>query len=474
MPSPHASPEDVVIAFNPSQRSWATSRHTGTGFEKLPALDGLLLVSEQALKDAADDFGHVVSHRPSAVLRPGSAEDVVRMVRFARQHRLRIGPRGQSHTTYGQSQVEAGIVIEMSSLATIHSIREDRTVVDGGVLWSTLVQQTVALGRTPPVLPDFLELSVGGTLSVGGVSGTSFQHGAQADNVLELEVVTGEGEQVTCSPTQHRDLFEAVLAGLGQCGIIVRATLRLLPAPTHVRVYDLGYADVHTQVQDLRKALGPGRFDNVAGMVLPAPGGGWLHRVICAAHYSAPAQLDDARMLEGLSYQRGSEQLVDLPYIAWVNRLVEPMAEGKKLGYFAHPHPWCDLFVPASKLGAFVAEVLSEVSPAEFSPFAPILLLPFKRDLLTRPLFRVPEEDTFFLFDLLRTVTPETRSTADAVAHNRKLFERNREWGGTHYTISAIPLSPQDWKRHYGPAWEGLVAARRRYDPDTVLSGPRA
>lgn len=436
-------------------------------------LDGTLLSSEQALKDAADDFGHLVSHRPAAVLRPGSAEDVARMVRYARQHGLKTAPRGQGHTTYGHSQVASGIVLEMSGLATIHAIQQDRAVVDGGVRWSTLVNQTLALGLVPPILPDYLELSVGGTLAVGGVSSSSFKDGVQADHVLELTVVTGTGEQVTCSPTQHRDLFEAVLAGLGQCGIIVRATLRLVPAPEHVRLYDLGYADLGTQLQDLRKCIEPGRFDGMVGTLLPAPGGGWLHRLVGNVYSSGSTRPDDARVLEGLSYQRGSEQIVDMPFVAWANRLVPLMAEGHKQGYFEHAHAWCDLFVPDSKLDAFAAQVLSEISPAEYSPFSPIFFLPFRRDRLTRPLFRVPEEDTFFLFDLLRTVTPQTRPAADMVAHNRQLLERNRAWGGTHYTISAIPLTPEDWKRHYGPAWEAFAAAKRRYDPDTVLTpGP--
>jgi FAD/FMN-containing dehydrogenase len=233
------NPESVVTAFDPSTRSWKNAEHATSDFERLPALDGVLLLSTEALQEAADDFGHVVSRRPSALLRPGSAEDIARMIRFARKHQLKIGPRGLAHSMYGHAQVEAGIVIDMRSLATIHSLGEDRAEVDAGVLWSTLVDQTVALGRTPPVLTDVLELSVGGTLSVGGVSGNSFRYGVQVDNVLELQVVTGEGEQVACAPTLQRELFEAMLAGLGQCGVIVRATLRLIPAPARVRRFAL-------------------------------------------------------------------------------------------------------------------------------------------------------------------------------------------------------------------------------------------
>ncbi len=83
---------------------------------------------------------------------------------------------------------------------------------------------------------------VGGTLSVGGIGGASPHYGAQVDTVLELEVVTGAGRRIRCSPGRHLELFQAVLAGLGQCAVLVRATLRLLPAPSRVRHYRLGYS----------------------------------------------------------------------------------------------------------------------------------------------------------------------------------------------------------------------------------------
>jgi FAD/FMN-containing dehydrogenase len=350
---------------------------------------------------------------------------------------------------------------------------DDRATVDAGVRWSELVGRALAAGKTPPVLTDFLELTVGGTLSVGGVSGTSFRYGVQVDNVLELQVVTGEGEKLTCSDTQNKELFEAVLAGLGQCAIIVQATIRLVPAPAMVRLYDLGYADGGTQARDVVRANESGRFDYVLGFVVPGPDGGWVHRIHALGFHKDGAPPEDARLLEGLSYQKGSEQIMDLPYLMWVNRLVPQLAELKNLGHYSRPHPWCDLLVPASKIETLLGEVLKEVPPTEITPQFPVLMYGFKRERLSRPLFRTPNEDTFFLLDVLRTAAPETQGAAQMVAHNRKLYERNRQWGGTYYTISAIAMSPEDWKQHYGPAWDGLVAAKRRYDPDSVLTpGP--
>ena len=38
-------------------------------------------------------------------------------------------------------------------------------------------------------------------------------------------MVTGQGQVVTCSDERNSDLFNAMLAGMGQCGIIVNLML---------------------------------------------------------------------------------------------------------------------------------------------------------------------------------------------------------------------------------------------------------
>ena len=84
----------------------------------------------------------------------------------------------------------------------IISVAADTVTVEAGARWSSLLNATLSNQLTPPVLTDYLELSVAGTLSVGGVGGASPHYGAQVDNVLELEVVTGTGERVVCSAAQ--------------------------------------------------------------------------------------------------------------------------------------------------------------------------------------------------------------------------------------------------------------------------------
>ena len=251
----------------------------------LPPLDGELRFDKASRIAAADDFGHIVHRTPKGVLLPGSDQDVATTIRWAGGLGRKIAPQGQSHSVYGRAQVRAGIVIDMTQLRTVHDVQNDRVVVDAGAKWSEVLAATLPQGLTPPVLTDYLELSVGGTLVVGGIGGTTSQYGMQSDNVLELDVVTGTGEKVTCSPDSNADLFDAVRAGLGQVAVITRATLKLIPAPEHVRRYVLTYPDLRTLLTDERLLAADNRFDAVQGAALPTPTG-WKYRLDAVAQFS--------------------------------------------------------------------------------------------------------------------------------------------------------------------------------------------
>src|ERR671939_98027 len=244
----------VVAGFDTGLRSWVSAAELGHRATELaedfPDFDGVLLLDEASRTAAADDFGHLVHRQPLAVLRPGSVSDVVKLVRFARLNNIKVAARGQGHSTQGQAQVEAGVVVDMATLATVHEINPTPALVDGGTRWLDLLAQTIPQGLTPPTIVDFLELTVGGTLSLGGIGSQAFRYGPQVDNVVELQVVTGEGELVSCSASQQPRLFDAVRAGLGQFGVIVGARVRLVAAPPSARLYHALYGNLGSFLAD--------------------------------------------------------------------------------------------------------------------------------------------------------------------------------------------------------------------------------
>jgi cytokinin dehydrogenase len=455
----------VVVGFDPLTRSWVTSAVAAPGLEHVPSLEGELLTDPTSLQNAADDFGHIVHRTPVAVLRPGSINDIVVMVRFCNRHQIPVAARGKGHSTFGQPQVKDGLVIDMAALADVRHIGSDRAVVDAGAVWSAVLIDALVDGKAPPVLTDYLELSVGGTLSVGGIWGTTFQCGFQVDNVLSLEVVTGEGRLVTCSTHRNRDLFEAVLAGLGQCALIVRATVRLVRSTSLVRHFLLNYSDLATFTSDQRLLIAARRFDFVQGQIVADEAGNWSFVLEAAKYFNRP--FESAALLDGLHYE-GEAVIEDLPYFDFQNRLAETVELLKQIGLWFLPHPWINLFLPSSAVDDYVSDVLVEFEPGDIN--GPILLYPFWSGRSKRAMLQLPDEPVVFILALLRTVIPPGPTVEEMLASNRDLFERARDVGGKQYPIGAIPFRRADWVEHFGDQWRKLVAAKRRYDPNGILT----
>lgn len=464
----------AVLGFDVERKSWATAAELAGGRAKLapgfPPFDGEILTDDAALSAAADDFGHAIHRRPRAVLRPGSVEDVARLIDFARRHDIQVAARGQGHSTLGQAQVAAGVVIDLSSLATIHEVNAGDALVDGGVRWSELLAQTIPLGLAPPTLNDYIELSIGGTLSVGGVGAQTFRAGPQVDNVLAMTVVTGRGEVVDCSPLQNRPLFDAVRSGLGQFGVIVRARVRLMPVPPSTRYYQLPYTDLHVFLMDLLALVNNGRFDTVQGFAAPGSAGGWTYSLEVTKGFLPGHEPNDATLLSGLRFLAGQQASQDLSYFDYLNRLAPTVALLKQLGVWSFPHPWMDLLVPTAQAESFIGGTLAALDPADLGQ-GPILIYPFRGSRFKAPNFRVPDGDTFFLFGLLRTAIPPTAErSAELVAANRALFEKVRTVGGFFYPVDSVPMSVDDWRRQFGPRWPEFVLAKRIFDPEALLA----
>ena len=464
----------VVAGFDTRLRSWVSAAELepqATSLaEDFPDFDGVLLLDDASRTAAADDFGHIVHRQPFAVLKPASVSDVVELVRFACRNNIKVAARGQAHSTQGQSQVEAGVVVDMTTLATVHEINPTNALVDGGTRWLDLLTQTIPQGLTPPTLVDFLELTVGGTVSLGGIGSQAFRFGPNVDNVLELQVVTGEGELVTCSSTQNRNLFDAARSGLGQFGLIVRARVRLIPAPPNARLYQAFYSSLPNFLSDIESLIDDGRFDTVQGFAVPDGAGGWLFQLETTKYFSPGNEPDDASLLAGLAFNPGTQTAQNMTYFDYLNRLAPLVEFLRQIGVWALPHPWVNLFVPAENAQTLIGETLATLTVDDMGQ-GPILIYPFNRELFSTPFFRVPDSRHFFVFSLLRNAVPPTpERVAQLVAANRTLFERAVMLGGKRYPFDSVPMTKHDWQQHYEPLWGQFVSAKRHFDPDGILT----
>ena len=467
----------TVFGFIPSTRSWATVAQAALPFDRVPALDGVLVTDPASLSADSVDVGNFIHNTPVAVLRPASVDDIRKMVRFCRRFRIHVGARGQGHTTFGQSQVEAGLVIEMSTLNKVHSIAPTTADVDAGVLWKDLLQTIVPQGLTPPALTGFTGLTFGGTLSVGGIS-ANYADGGQVDHVRELEVVTGEGEVTRCSTRECPELFEAALAGLGQCGIITRAVVDLVPALPLVRTFQAVYTDNATFFRDFRALINRGELDELYNVGVPNGSGGFSYQLNAAKYFDPASPPNNDQLLRGLAFSPSEATVQDVPYLSYVLRVDTLIAFFKQIGLWDGVlHPWFDVFLPNRTVEQYVGEVTPTLTTEDVGATGFLLLFAKKRSKFTRPFLRVPDsDDWFFLFDILTANAapgPDPAFQARMMARNRRLFEKARRAGGTRYPIGTIEFNRADWMLQYGDEWPELVRLKQRFDPDGILTpGP--
>jgi len=476
-----ASSSMFIVGFNPRARSWVLDGQTAAvkSFDNVPKLDGSLLSDDPSRAAAATDLGNIIHRTPAAVLKPGSVRDVITMVQYANRHSLKISVRGQGHSVYGQSLVDAGIVVDSS---TLKQILVNRNSVDAepGATWGDVAKASLAKGLTPPVmLADSSQtVTVGGTLSIGGMGTTCMRFGAQVDNVEELDVVTGDGRLVTCSSRHESELFNMVLAGLGQCALIVRARVQLVPAQSQVLLHDLLYSDFETFLSDLKRLTTEGRYDHLGGAARKR-GDTWGFAIGAGKFYTPPTDPNLAGSAAGLKSTSVSEP-VQMSYWDYLHRTKNTATDeaGGPLRPVSFAQPRTDslaeigMFVPESAAKNFLGSILA--TPSDLALAFSFNMWGLNTRRFTRPLFKMPSED----FGLAVWIIDQARNASEGsamLAGHRSLYERLRAVGGRRYGgFGAVPFSQADWKDHFGPdTWRRLVQAKKKFDPHGLLTpGP--
>ncbi|WP_250281600.1 DUF6182 family protein [Frankia sp. CiP1_Cm_nod2] len=448
-----------------------------------PSFDGVLTRDDASLRWAADDFGHLVHHRPRAVLRAASVSDVVRAVRLALDMGCTLTARGRGHSVYGQAQAADGLVVDMSGLNRVDGVTASTIRAQAGARWADVVDAALGRSRAVPVLTDVVDTSVGGTLSVGGIGGASHRHGLQIDNVAELSVVTGTGQLLTCSPTRDRSLFHGVLGGLGQCSLIVAATLRTVPAPRRVRYGLRAHHSLDRCLAVLRRLAADDGPDFLQGHVLLAASGRWQYAVETAVyeygprsdHDHAPGTATGSAAGTGTGTGRQAEAR---SYRDFVHRMAPAEAAARASGEWFQPHAWLTVLMPDATVSTLAASVFGGPAPRGLTgPAEPRLvgllfpIHPGNADGSPTPIPMPAGPGPVWVLSVLRGGRADDPAGAAALVEaNRATRDAAVALGGTVYPINAVPTQPDYWRAHFGQQWPGRQALRARFDPAAILT----
>ncbi|MCG3151281.1 MAG: putative oxidoreductase ORF5 in fasciation locus [bacterium] len=435
------------------------------------------------VQEVSSDFGRMIHRTPSIVIRPRTAADVQTAVRLAKEHGLTVSTRSAGHTQSGQALSDGGILLDMRSLNAIGAYNADHTAIQAqsGVVWKDLVNHTLKSQRIPRVLTNNLNVTVGGTLSVAGLGIASWKYGAQVDNVLELEVVTGQGDLVTCSPEENSELFDAVRSGFGQCGIIVGATIRLRQSKAYTRTFFLVYDDLSRFMQDTEVMFNEERCDYLESWCVPAAMGfkgsgasreafaAWffpMHVTVEFDDLSEAPNLTD--ISQGLGYYKDMG-FQDLEIVEFSNRLERLFTIWRNMGYWDNPHPWMETILPWDVSAEFITTVLSQTPPQSMGG-GHILLWPCTNKGGNAPLFRRPPDSPFVMgWGLLPGVPAKFLDIA--LPRLDMASAMSQAVGGQRYLSGYITFKTvEEWANHFGLQWDWFRSMKAKYDPDRILN----
>ena len=233
------------------------SRWDGSGWPAfaaaLLARDVELLESMAARGAFATDAGGTAYGLPHGIVIARSTLQIATLLQTAQQFRMPVTVRGGGLTTEGESVAFGGVLLDMTGMSRVLHVDADALTVrtEAGIFWHSLAEELRRHDLDYLSAPLNLTSSVGGTLGVGGIDVNSPRFGCSADQALALQVVTPTGDVVECSDTHNAELFQRVILGYGQFGVITQATLKVRRY-TPLRMHYFYYASLRTAIEDLQ------------------------------------------------------------------------------------------------------------------------------------------------------------------------------------------------------------------------------
>ncbi len=135
---------------------------------------------------------------------------------------------GGRYSMGGQTAIRCGSHLDIRPLNSVLNFDpENRRIrVQAGARWRDLQSLIDPFGLSIRTMQSYANFTVGGSISVN-CHGRYVGHGAIAESIESMTLCLANGEIISTSREQNRDLFAAAIGGYGAVGAIVDATLRL-------------------------------------------------------------------------------------------------------------------------------------------------------------------------------------------------------------------------------------------------------
>jgi FAD/FMN-containing dehydrogenase len=434
----------------------------------------LALPGEEGYDEARTLWNAMIDRRPGAVVRAGSAGDVVETVKLAARHDLLLAVRGGGHNIAGNASCDGGLLLDLSLLRAVKVDRAARTAtVEPGARLADLDKATQEFGLATPVGINSTT-GVAGLILGGGFGWLSRKHGLTIDNLVGAEVVTSSGALVRASAKENPDLFWAIRGGGGNFGVVTSFTLALHPVGPEVLAGLIvhPFADAKRVLTEYRKAVAAAPEELCCWIVmrkapplpfLPAEVHG-TEVVVLALCYAGDLEAGRKAVAP---FQAIGKPIADVvgpsPYAGWQTAFDPLLTPGERNYWKSHdftaltdglidmlvgavatlPTPACEIFI------ANVGGAINRVAPDATA---------------------YPHRSVEFVVNV-HTRWSEAKDDGRCITWARDVYERMAPFATGGVYVNFMPGDEATRVRGgaYGPNYERLSRLKAKYDPKNLF-----
>ena len=160
--------------------------------------------------------------------------------------------------------------IDLSHFNCVLRVDAEAGIVEaeGMTTYETLADATLASGTVPAVVPQLKSITLGGAVAGVGIEASSFRHGLVHDTITSVDVLTGAGQILTCTPeNEHRDLFHGLANSYGTLGYALKLSARTVPARRCVELRHERHQDPVAYFARIGRLCAEGGIDFLDGVV---------------------------------------------------------------------------------------------------------------------------------------------------------------------------------------------------------------
>ncbi len=423
----------------------------------------LLRHGDDGYEDARKIWNGMIDKHPAMIAQCKNVDDVIACVNFARINNMVISIKAGGHNVTGNAVCDDGLMVDLSLMNAVKVDAEEQVAyVESGATW----------GHFDTVAQQFGLATTGGVISTTGVAGLTLgggvgwlvrKHGLSCDNLLEVEIVTADGNFLVANTKENTELFWGVRGCAANFGIVTKMKFKLHKVGKVLAgliAYPQTEAkEVLTFYRDFMQTA-PEELTLYANL-LTSPDGFPL--IALAGMYCGDLEKGEEVIKPIRTFKTPlADMMAPQPYTQMQTMLDAPFPHGNR--YY-----WKSTFLKELSDEAIDA-IISNVAAIP-SPHSCAILEMYGGAAAREPVGGTSYPHRQAEFDLVIISNwPDSKDDEKNIHWTRSLFEDMQQFSSNRVYVNALGKEGQDRvKEAYGINYERLLALKMKYDPQNLF-----